>query len=246
MEGYRPDSYGKGFADVYDDWYQGVSDVSTTVEAIAELAAGGPVLELGVGTGRLAVPLADRGLAVTGIDASDDMLAKLREHDPAGVVTTLCGDMVDNLPPGPFAVAFVAYNTFFNLLTAERQEACFAAIASRLVPAGRFVIEAFVPDDPPRDGSDVSVRSMTADQVVLSVSIHDADAQTAEGQFIELTESGGVRLRPWTIRYVTPEQLDLMATQAGFVLESRSGGFDRQDFGLDSERHVSVYRRAAI
>lgn len=250
VEGYDDTTYGRAFADVYDDWYARISDIDTTIDDLLDLAAGGPVLELGVGTGRIAVPLAARApdVRVVGIDTSDDMLdrlsARLRHDGLDGAIEVRRGDMVDDLPPGPFSLVFVAYNTIFNLTTADRQRACFAAVAERLVPGGRFVVEAFVPDDPPRDGDRVEIRTLAADRVVLSVSRHDATAQRAEGQFVELTETGGVRLRPWSIRYASPSELDDMAAAAGFAVEHRWESFGRTEWAPDRPRHVTVYRRA--
>jgi hypothetical protein len=146
------------------------------------------------------------------------------------------------MPAGPFDAVLVAYNTLFNLLTQERQQACFAAVEQRLTPRGAFVVEAFVPS--PQAGSQVTVRSLAVDRVVLSVSVHDHGSQVAEGQYVELTEGAGVRLRPWSIRYAAPEELDAMASEAGLVLGARWGDFDRRPFTEDSDRHVSVYRRA--
>lgn len=245
VEGYDDTTYGKAFADVYDEWYAGISDVDTTVADLADLAGDGPVLELGIGTGRLAVPLAERltSTTVIGIDSSVDMLDRLRRHGLPGNLRALRGDMVDDLPSGPFALVFVAYNTFFNLLTPERQADCFRAVADRLAPRGRFVIEAFVPDDPPRDGDAIEIRTLAADRVVLSLSRHDADGQRADGQFVELTEAGGVRLRPWSIRYTTPAQLDALAARVGLDLEHRWETFGRTRFLDDSPRHVTVYRQ---
>ncbi len=247
MQGYGPSSYGDGFADVYDDWYADVSDVGATVSAVAELVAaagGGPVLELGVGTGRLAVPIAERGLTVHGIDTSTAMLDRLRANDPDGRVTIHVGDMVDDLPAGPFAVALVAYNTLFNLTAPGRQAACFAAVADRLAPGGRFVVEAFVPDDPQAADDQVRVRSLHADRVVLSVSVHHPDDRIAEGQFVELSATDGVRMRPWMIRYATPEELDRMAHAAGFALEHRWRTFAQRNWEVQDDRHVSVYHLA--
>lgn len=241
MRGYSPSSYGDAFADVYDDWYRDISDVPTTVSFIAALAGpGGSVLELGVGTGRLALPLAATVGSVVGIDSSEKMLDRLASADPDRTVIGVHGDMVDDLPTGQHDVVFVAYNTLFNLLTAERQQACFRAVGERLAPNGSFVVEAFVPQ--PHTGSQVSVRSMAADRVVLSASVHDAAHQRAEGQFIEFTETGGVRLRPWAIRWAHPDELDAMAEAAELRLAERWADFDRSGFGPDSERHVSVYR----
>jgi SAM-dependent methyltransferase len=242
MQGYTESSYGDAFADVYDEWYHGVSDIEATVAALVELAGEGPVLELGVGTGRLALPLAGRGLEVHGIDSSAAMLARLAHKNTSATVSATLGDMVDDLPSGPFSLAFVAYNTLFNLTEQQRQADCFREVAARLMPGGRFVIEAFVPDEPPRQGSDVSVRSLTATAVVLSVALHRPELQVAEGQFVEISEAGGVRLRPWSIRYSAPRELDDMARDAGFVLEHRWESFGDRQFHSDSPRHVSVYR----
>ncbi len=242
MRGYTSSSYGDAFADVYDDWYRDVSDVEATVDLVRSIVPPtGRVLELGVGTGRLALPLAGAGLIVMGIDSSAEMLARLHAKDPAGAVTTVHGDMVDDLPAGPFDMVLVAYNTWFNLLSAERQAAGFAAVADRLAPDGSFLVEAFVPVA--HSGSQVSVRSLATDRVVLSVSIHHGDDQTAEGQYVELSEAGGVRLRPWAIRWSTVEQLDTMAASAGLVMADRWGDVDRRPFTTDSERHVSRYEK---
>lgn len=250
MRGYDDASYGEGFADVYDDWYADISDVDTTVATLVELAAlgsraSGRVLELGVGTGRLAIPLAATGLDVHGIDSSAAMLQRLAAKAGASNVNVSLGDMVDDLPNGPFALAFIAYNTIWNLLTEQRQGRCFAQVAQRLISGGAFVVEALVPDpslhDPP---AQIGVRSMTVDRVVLSVTLGTAVEQRAEGHFIEITEAGGVHLRPWSIRWLTIEQLDAMAAAAGLVLAERWQAFDQTPFTAASTRHVSVYRKA--
>jgi SAM-dependent methyltransferase len=243
MDGYTHSTYGDAFADVYDEWYQGITNVEATVDLLEHLAAefrGLPVLELGVGTGRLAIPLAARGVTVVGLDSSAAMLARLAANDTNGSVRAVFGDMTDDQPAGPFAVVFVAFNTFFNLLSEARQQSCFSAVSQRLAPGGALVIEAFVPE--PRAGSSVGVRSMTADSVVLSVTTHDVVSQTAQGQYISFSEAGGVRMRPWAIRYATVEQLDSMAEASGFCLDHRWEDADRTHFTADSPRHVSVYR----
>lgn len=244
MRGYDRRSYGDGFADVYDDWYVDVTDIDATVARMVAVAGpGGRVLELGVGTGRLALPMAAAGLQVTGIDASESMLAHLHARDPNGTVDALCGDMVDDLPMGPFDAVLVAYNTIFNLQSDADQARCFSEVAARLRDGGAFVIEAFVPDMSTADRRDVSVRSVAVDRVVLSVSIGNSDAQRVEGQFVELTEAGGVRLRPWSIRWSTPAQLDAMADRAGLCLESRHSDMSGTPFDDYCPGHVSVYRR---
>lgn len=248
VDGYGSASYGDAFADVYDEWYHDVSDVDATVRlvaAAAERAGSTDVLELGVGTGRLALPLAATGLRVVGVDSSKAMTDRLAERDPHGTagVGVVVGDMVDDLPSGPFGVVLIAYNTIFNLESATRQQRLFDEVATRLVDGGSFVVEAFVPEEPPQHGSGVEVRSMAVDRVVLSAIVHHPDSQRAEGQFIELTEHGGVRLRPWSIRYAPPPELDAMAAKAGLVLRDRWLDASLAPYDDDSDRHVSVYAR---
>lgn len=251
MQGYDSSSYGQAFADVYDDWYGDISDVDATVRMLVELSVGAgadlPIVELGVGTGRLALPLAVcvHPTPVVGIDTSRAMLDQLAAKRSAGAqdrtLTTVLGDMVGALPDGPLGVVFVAFNTFFNLGSAEHQRDCFQAVAARLGPRGSFLIEAYVPEEPARSGSHVEVKTIAADRVVLSVARYDGATNKAEGQFIEFTETGGVRLRPWSVRYAVPAELDEMATGAGLVLRSRWEDTSRRPYGLDSDRHVSVY-----
>lgn len=245
MREYRPESYGEAFADVYDEWYEGVSSVDDTVAMIESLQARRPlrILELAVGTGRLAIPLARRGHAVTGVDVSPDMLAVLAGNDPDGLVTVITGDMVDSMPTGPFDIVLVAYNSLFMLTDASRQAACFAAVSQVLAPGGSFVVEAFVPFDPPHDGPDIALRSMTAASVVLSVTITDADRQLVDGQHIELRDGRPVRLRPYSLRYSTPAELDGFAASAGLVLDRRVEDVAAARFDAEtSPRHVSIYR----
>lgn len=243
MDGYGAESYGEAFADVYDDWYFDVSDVAATVEFLAGLAPQrGPLLELGVGTGRLALPLDAAGFDVTGIDASAAMLARLEAADEADAVTVVRGDMVDDLPEGPFDTALIAFNTLFNIDTEDRQQQLFSEVAQRLSSTGHFVVEAFVPDTEHYAGDRVDLRSMERDRVVLSVSRHDNTTQRAEGQFIELGDGAPVKLRPWSIRWATPAQLDEMADRAGLCLDRRVADMRGTSFDDDATTHVSVYR----
>lgn len=258
MDGYTPRSYGDNIADVYDDWYQGISDVAQTVELIAELAAGpedrrkeggsasgarsGGVFELGIGTGRLALPLAALGVRVSGIDTSDVMLDRLRAKPGAEAVDAWVGDMTEPFSGGPYSVVFVAYNTLFAVDDEASLLACLSHVVGALQENGRFVVEAFVPIAP-EVSSAVEVKSVTADRVVLSVSQFDAAEQRAHGQFVEFSEAAGVRLRPWAVRYWTPDQLDTLADRAGLFVENRYESWDRSAFTPNSPRHVTVYRR---
>lgn len=243
MRGYDSSSYGDAFADVYDDWYQNVTDVAATVEFLTELGDDGPFLELGVGTGRLAVPLAARGARVIGIDSSEAMVARLCAKEGGDRVEVVVGDMSHDLPIGPFRVVFVAYNTIFGLQSADEQANLFRRVAEVLRPGGHFVVEAFVPDVDRPAGDNVSVRTLDADRVVLGADRHDPRAQTIDGQLIEITERFGVRLRPFRIRYSTPAQLDEMARASGLELVARHEDVARREFDGESPTHVSVYSR---
>jgi SAM-dependent methyltransferase len=243
VEGYDASTYGDRFADVYDDWYADVTDVDACVALVADLAAAGPVgplLELGVGSGRLAVPLAGRGLEVHGLDASTAMLEALAAKPGGDRVVAIRGDMATP-PAGPWSIVLVAFNTFFNLATEGDQRRCLAAVAGVLAPGGRLVLEAFVPaDHGPDTESAVTPRQISADEVVLSISRHDRAAQTITGSHVHVTEAG-TRLRPWHLRYATPAQLDAMAADAGLVLVDRWAGWREEPFDETSNVHVSVY-----
>jgi len=244
MDGYQPDTYGESFADVYDEWYADVSDVDATVAGIAALADG-PILELGIGTGRLALPLAALGHDVIGVDASPAMLARLQVKPGAEQVTVLEADMA--APPvaaGTISVAFAAFNTFFNLTDAAAQEACAGNLAIALRPDGHVVIEGFVPPEDGLTDGGVSVRDITTDRAVLSASTHDAATQTIRGQHIDIS-ADGITMRPWMLRYLTPAQLDDMFTGAGFILERRMASWDGSPFDASAEMHISVYRLPA-
>lgn len=242
MEGYDASTYGDRFADVYDDWYGSITDTAACVDTVAELAGDGDVLELGVGTGRLAIPLTERGLRVVGVDSSAAMLDALATKPGGHRVTDILGNMTD--PPvgdDRFAVVLVAYNTLFNLVGPGDQERCLAAAARVLAPGGCVVVEAFVPDPDADAGDAVTPRQVTADKVVLSVSRSNPGSREVLGQYVDITEAG-IRLRPWHIRWATPVQLDEMAAAAGLARVERWAGWDRAPFGDDAATHVSVYR----
>ncbi|MBM3828346.1 MAG: class I SAM-dependent methyltransferase [Actinobacteria bacterium] len=243
MKGFDDATYGDSFADVYDDWYDDVSDVDATTTLVDELARGGHVLELGVGTGRLAVPLARAGCAVVGIDASEAMLERCRAKSGDLTLELILGDMIEAQPDRTFDAVLVAYNTIFSLTSAERQQALFDTVARRLSDGGAFIVEAAVPDPRRKAGGTVGVRSVQADRVVLSVDVHHPEDQRVDGQFVEFTPTGGVRLRPWSIRYSSPEELDQMATRAGLRLRNRWEDMGKTVFAADSATHVSVYTR---
>lgn len=238
-----PAAYGDAFADVYDDWYSTISDVEATVQTVLDLAAGGPILELGVGTGRLGIPLAQRGAAVCGIDASTAMLDILAAKPGSAGVDTVQADMAALPLVGRFAVAFVAFNTFFNLLTELHQQRCAYEVARNLAPSGRFVVEAFVPSAEPAAISDGRTERFDgAGGLVLTTTRRDPASQTVRGIHTHTDASGNIRERPWAIRYLHPHQLDELCRNAGLELEHRWASFDRASFDADADRHVSIYR----
>jgi len=246
VEGYESHTYGDAFADVYDDWYRDLSDVTALVELITEFSPGRNLCELGVGTGRLAIPLSASGFDVTGVDSSSAMLDRLRSADTDSRISVVTGDMVDDMPAGPFDVVLIGFNTLFNLESHARQQECLRKCANTLTAGGIVVVEGLAPTSQP-DGAtvdDVSVKSMTATNVVLSISRHDSVGQLVEGQFVEFTEEHGVRLRPWSIRYSSVEQLDEMATASGLSVLARFNDASRAEFDPATGRHLTMYRRS--
>ena len=199
------------------------------------------VLELGVGTGRLAIPLAAAGAEIWGIDSSEPMLSRLRAKPGADRVTAVAGDFTapDEVVDGPFDLAFVAFNTLFELPTQDAQLRCLAGVARLLAPAGVFVVEALAPDLT-RLEQTVSALSVTADAAVLQATRHDPVTQQVTGADVTVT-TAGVRLSPWSIRYVSVPELDLMARLAGLRLRTRWGGWHGEPFSSFSTTHVSVY-----
>jgi len=241
---YDVSTYGERIADVYDSWPRLPTNTERAVEFLAAAAGGGPILELGIGTGRIALPLLQRGFTVSGIDVSPAMVGKLRAKPGGDRIAVTMGDFADVPIAGRFSLIFVAFNTFFGLLSQDAQLRCFAAVAERLADGGVFVIEAFVPDLTRFDhGQRVGATEIRADAVYLETSAHDPVAQRVRSQQIVITERG-VRLYPVEVRYAWPAELDLMARLAGLRLRERWGGWSRETFGASSGAHVSVYERA--
>ena len=240
-EGYDAATYGDHVADIYDLLY---GPDEAAVACLQGLAGRGPVLELAIGTGRLALPLAAAGLEVQGIDASTAMVERLRAKPGGDAIAVTIGDLADVAVAGEFSLVFVAFNTFFVLLTPEDQARCFANVARRLAPGGRFVIEAFVPD-PSRfvRGQHVEIAHLGSDGIRVNVSRHDAAAQRVASLVLWVSED---RLRAWPVqlRYAFPAELDAMAANAGLRLEHRWSTWEGEPFAADSAAHVSVYLRA--
>lgn len=244
MDDYDASTYGERIAEVYDEQH-GYLDGSSSVEFLSELARGGRALELGVGTGRLALPLSARGVEVHGIDASPAMVERLRAKPGGEGIEVHIGDFADVSVEGEFALVYVVFNTFFALLTQDEQARCFQNVAARLGPEGLFLVEAFVPDlSLYHHGHAFRAANVRPDSLSIHVASLDPVAQTVAGQQVIITERG-VRLYPVKLRFSWPSELDLMARLAGLRLRERWGGWRREPFTARSEKHVSVYERAA-
>ncbi|MPY93929.1 MAG: methyltransferase domain-containing protein [Acidimicrobiia bacterium] len=234
--------YGRFIAADYDALYEGVFDTEGAVARLAGLAAGGPVLELGVGTGRLAIPLAERGLAVHGVDGSPEMLALLAAKPGGEAVSTTVGDFAELDVPGTFALAAITFNTIFALPDQASQVRCFASTARHLRPGGRFVVEAWVPDAAVGPDSQLSTRKLAGGYVGLVVAEHDRASQVLRTTQVVLGGAAGVRVYPVVHRYAHPAELDLMAQLAGMRLEHRWADWHGSAYVSTSPQHVSVYR----
>jgi SAM-dependent methyltransferase len=244
MYGYTQATYGDRIADLYDSWAGGIFATHECVERVARLAGPGPVLELGVGTGRVAVPLAERGLDVVGIDASPAMLARLAEKASGHPVRGVRGDFADVPVDGTFSLILVVADTLFMLTSQEKQVRCFAKAAAHLACDGVMVVEAFVPSATRYlSGHDTAVRHVGSDSVLLGVAAHDPVEQRLDAQQILIT-ADGIRLIPGVLRYASPAELDLMARIGGLRLRERSSDWRGTPFTAASARHISVYERA--
>jgi SAM-dependent methyltransferase len=242
MEPYREETYGERVADIYDDWFAEVDDA--TVATLRELAQGGRALELGIGTGRVALPLQQSGLEVHGIDASEAMVARLRAKPGGERIPVTFGNFSDVAVEGQFSLIYVLINTFFALLSQDEQVRCFENVARHLTAEGVFLIEAFVPDLTRFAGRQtVRARHVDTDQVRLEASQLDPVNQQIMTQIVVLTGQG-VRLYPVKVRFAWPAELDLMARLAGLQLRHRWDSWERTPFSAGSNMHISVYGRA--
>jgi Methyltransferase domain len=239
MKNYSDDTYGERVAHTYDDWYTTIDDGA--IDLLSEFAGDGPALELGIGTGRIALPLSARNVQVSGIDASDSMVAQLRAKESEEKINVQMGNFADVDIEGKFQLIYIVFNTFFALLSQDEQVRCFRNVASHLTSTGCFLIEAFVPDLNRFTGGQVNWATKVEDEVVeLDVGLHDAANQRVTTQKVVL-KNGSVRLYPVQIRYVWPSELDLMAQLAGLRLRDRWASWRRTPFDSTSGKHISIY-----
>ncbi|AQU65556.1 class I SAM-dependent DNA methyltransferase [Streptomyces niveus] len=213
-------------------------------DLLAGLADGGRALELGIGTGRVALPLAERGVPVHGIDLSRAMVARMRDKPGGDAIDVTIGDFATTRVDGTFSVAYLVFNTIMNLTTQAAQVACFRNVADHLAPGGCFVIETMLPE----------LRKLPAGQDVVpfhvsptrwSFDIYDVATQEMSSNYVEVVDGRGDY---WSVpfRYVWPAELDLMAQLAGMRLRDRWEGWKGEPFTSESERHVSVWEKPAL
>ena len=247
MEGYDSGTYGEMWAPYYDEIYPDVEE--SVVDLLARHAGNPPrALELAIGTGRIALPLQERGVDVFGIDSSAAMVSKLRAKTGGDSVEVTMGDFGDVPIEGTFPLIYLAFNTIFGLLTQERQVDCFRNVAEHLEPGGRFVIDAFVPDVKRYDRFNSrlavsSIRSTT--EHVVEMGILDPVSQVITNHVVRRQTDGEEVVLPVKIRYAYPAELDLMARLAGLELEDRFGWYDLRPFNEGSTSHMSIYVKPA-
>jgi SAM-dependent methyltransferase len=234
-------SFGEDVAESYDDTPRGDEDAA--VAFLQALAGHGPALELAVGTGRIALPLADRGIRVDGIDISPAMVARLRAKPGGDLMSVTIGDFADVPVPGVYRLIYVVFNTLFNLLTQEDQVRCFENVAAHLTDDGSFVVEAGSPASFYRLRKDqyVDAESVEVDAVKLDLLRHDPARQMIDESHVSISGTG-VRLNPIVQRYAWPAELDLMARIAGLRLKERWDGWNCEPF-TGKHNVVSVYGR---
>jgi SAM-dependent methyltransferase len=240
------DHFGERVAERYDESAAGMFEpavVDPVVDVLADLAGHGAALELGIGTGRIALPLAQRGVRVHGIDLSGAMVARLRAKPGAEQIGVTIGDFAVTTVEGRFSVAYLVFNTIMNLTTQDGQIACFQNVAAHLEPGGCFVIEVMVPALqrlPPGE----TVRAFDVSPTHLGFDEYDVASQGLISHHYSVVD-GDLDVLSMPFRYVWPSELDLMARLAGMTLRERWGGWRREPFTSDSTKHVSVWEKTA-
>ncbi len=244
MKKYSPGmSFDEAAAERYDELTRR-GDEAETVLFLETLARGGPALELAIGTGRIALPLAARGIRVDGIDFSPAMVAKLRAKPGGDQLEVTMGDFADVAVSGSYRLIYIVFNTLFNLLTQDDQVRCFENVAAHLSEDGLFVVEGGVPAEwhRLRNNQYVDLEAIDAGSVQLDVARYDPVTQLLEETHVTLS-GAGIQLNPIVTRYAWPAELDLMARIAGLRLKARWAGWRREPFTATSNNCISVFGR---
>jgi SAM-dependent methyltransferase len=240
------DHFGEHVAERYDEWDATSSEpavIDPIVDFLVDAAGRGRALELGIGTGRIALPLSRRGVPVHGIDLSAAMVARLRAKPGAGDIGVSIGDFATTTVDGTFSLAYLVINTIMNLTSQDEQVACFRNVAAHLEPGGRFVIEVLIPDLqrlPPGE----TVRAFDVSPTRLGFDEYDVASQGLTSHHYRPVD-GKLDVVSVPFRYVWPSELDLMARLAGMTLRERWGGWEHEPFTSDSRTHVSVWEKTA-
>lgn len=240
MEHHTGETYGQGWAGLYDDIYP--PPEPCVVDFLAARANGGPVLELAVGTGRVAIPIVERGLEVHGVEISPDMVARLRRKTDA--IPIVASDMTAFEVATPYPLVVLGFNTLFGALEEEGQRGVFRSAFAALRPGGLFAIDCFVPDLGRFDRNQtVRTRQVKTDRLLVEFSIHEPGDQVIKSMVEVRWTDGRSTLLPVYVRYLWPEQIDAMASDAGLELAERHEWYDETPFTDASPRHVTVYRK---
>lgn len=242
MTDYQDNTYGDRIAEVYDRLYSDFDPAC--IDLLAELAGPGPALELGIGTGRIALPLQHRDVLLHGIDASQAMVAKLKAKPRGAEINVLISSFARFSIDRQFRLVYVVFNTIFDLLDQESQVQCFQSVSRHLCPDGHFVVEAFVPDlTRYTDFQAVRLVDLSEQAIRIDVAQLDPVAQRIESRHL-LVSKDGIRTYPVKLRYAWPSELDLMARNARLRLRDRWSSWSKDPFTRDSTKHISVYARA--
>jgi SAM-dependent methyltransferase len=240
MDEFRPNSYGDRIHKIFDDLFATYDP--DCIGVLSQLTGSGPALELGIGTGRIALPLRASGVEVHGIDASEKMLDVLKRKTEADPIQVTLGDFSDFSLDRRYPLIYVVFNTIYALTTQEDQIRCFYSVARHLTPGGKFVVEAFRPNQSRFvDDQTVRVLNIGESKVELEATEHDPVEQTIVSQRIYLDEEG-IRLYPVKLRYIWASEMDLMARLTGFELAERWGSWQKTPYSSSSPKHISVYR----
>jgi SAM-dependent methyltransferase len=245
MRGYDEKTYGQRWSPFYDETYSDVED--SIIDLLARYAGDPPrALELAIGSGRIALPLREKGVAVAGIDISEEMVARLRAKPGGEKIPVSMGDFGEVDVDDTFPLIYLTFNTIFALLTQERQVDCFQNVADHLEPGGCFIIDCFVPDVTRFDqyNTRMGVSSIdSVDEHTYEMSVYDPVSQRVSSHMLKRLADGSTVTLPVEIRFAWPSELDLMARLAGLELEDRFGWYDLRPFNQRSTSHMSVYRK---
>ena len=235
------DAYGNAWAAVYDDEHRFLVPGEDQLGVLKDLASGRPALELGIGTGRVALPLAARGVELAGVDASPSMVERLRAKEGGTDIQVAIGDMAELPVEGHFGLVYVVFNTLFGLPSQAAQVACFKRVAAVLEPGGFFCLECFVPDLCRfQDGRSLRTVRAGSDDVRIDASVHDPVNQRVTSSIVRLATEG-ISVRPVRLRYAWPAELDLMAQLAGLRLHRRWSDWQARPFVAGSTSHITIY-----